>query len=176
MNRLRDGPYHIEPYVPPTDADFNRRMASHSPYDRSFGTGFDDAGHSRSLSLSQDHTRSPAASVASPSSTAPPNTPPAPAPPNMPLVPPQRPLSSEVRGHSQVYVVHHDSGRAPVTVYGPDGTEVVELPPRYVDSGGSTVGSSSIHGSATGAVPPLQVQDRRQPSISPPKGPRRIVN
>jgi hypothetical protein len=35
---------------------------------------------------------------------------------------------------SQVYVVHHDGGRPPVTVYTPDGTEVVELPPRYADS------------------------------------------
>ncbi|KAF8898495.1 hypothetical protein BD779DRAFT_1484242 [Infundibulicybe gibba] len=32
---------------------------------------------------------------------------------------------------NQVYVVHHDGGRAPVTVYHQDGTEVVELPPRY---------------------------------------------
>jgi hypothetical protein len=34
-------------------------------------------------------------------------------------------------GGGNVYVVHHDAGRAPVTVYTPDGTEVVELPPRY---------------------------------------------
>ncbi|KAJ3801146.1 hypothetical protein GGU11DRAFT_276427 [Lentinula aff. detonsa] len=39
-----------------------------------------------------------------------------------------------------VYVVHHDGGRAPVTVYHEDGTEVVELPPRYID-GASTTGS-----------------------------------
>jgi hypothetical protein len=41
----------------------------------------------------------------------------------------------------QVYVVHHDGGRAPVTVYHQDGTEVVELPPRYLEgvaSGSST--------------------------------------
>ncbi|KAJ7693687.1 hypothetical protein B0H17DRAFT_1159447 [Mycena rosella] len=30
-----------------------------------------------------------------------------------------------------IYVVHHDAGRAPVTVYHQEGTEVVELPPRY---------------------------------------------
>ncbi|KAF8221766.1 hypothetical protein L208DRAFT_1326161 [Tricholoma matsutake] len=35
---------------------------------------------------------------------------------------------------SQVYVVHHDGGRPPVTVYHQDGTEVVELPPRYISS------------------------------------------
>jgi hypothetical protein len=34
-------------------------------------------------------------------------------------------------GSNHVYVMHHDSGRAPVTVYHEDGTQVVELPPRY---------------------------------------------
>ncbi|KAK0208419.1 hypothetical protein DFS33DRAFT_442978 [Desarmillaria ectypa] len=38
----------------------------------------------------------------------------------------------------QVYVVHHDGGRAPVTVYHEDGTEVVELPPRYTENGPRT--------------------------------------
>lgn len=33
----------------------------------------------------------------------------------------------------KVYVVHHDSQTAPVTIYHEDGTEVVELPPRYPD-------------------------------------------
>ncbi|KAL5495545.1 hypothetical protein ACEPAI_1008 [Sanghuangporus weigelae] len=31
----------------------------------------------------------------------------------------------------QVYVVHHDGGRAPVTVYTSEGAEIIELPPRY---------------------------------------------
>ncbi|TFK36791.1 hypothetical protein BDQ12DRAFT_724626 [Crucibulum laeve] len=39
--------------------------------------------------------------------------------------------SSAPRQQGSVYVVHHDSGRAPVTVYHEDGTQVVELPPRY---------------------------------------------
>lgn len=34
---------------------------------------------------------------------------------------------------SQVYVVHHDGGRAPVTIMTSDGAEVVELPPGYVN-------------------------------------------
>jgi hypothetical protein len=51
----------------------------------------------------------------------------------------------------QVYVVHHDSGHAPVTVYGPDGTQVVELPPTYIE------GSSPI-------------EQRRQPGLTPRKG------
>ncbi len=38
----------------------------------------------------------------------------------------------------QVYVVHHDGGRAPVTVYHETGTEVVELPPRYAEDGPRT--------------------------------------
>lgn len=36
-------------------------------------------------------------------------------------------------GSGHVYVVHHDGGRAPVTVYAEDGTEIIELPPRYVN-------------------------------------------
>ena len=39
-----------------------------------------------------------------------------------------------------VYVVPHDGGRAPVTVYGDDGAEVVELPSRYL---AGTAGSTS---------------------------------
>ncbi|KAJ6519441.1 hypothetical protein C8R45DRAFT_951505 [Mycena sanguinolenta] len=31
-----------------------------------------------------------------------------------------------------IYVVHHDAGTAPVTIYHQEGTEVVELPPRYI--------------------------------------------
>jgi hypothetical protein len=44
------------------------------------------------------------------------------------------PQGQEHAPGSQVYVVHHDGGRPPVTVYTPGGTEVVELPPRYADS------------------------------------------
>lgn len=36
------------------------------------------------------------------------------------------------RATRNVYVVHHDGGHAPVTVYADEGAEVVELPPRYV--------------------------------------------
>ena len=32
---------------------------------------------------------------------------------------------------NQVYVIHHDSAAAPVTIYHQSGTEIVELPPRY---------------------------------------------
>ncbi|KAJ7462769.1 hypothetical protein B0H11DRAFT_2160032 [Mycena galericulata] len=38
-------------------------------------------------------------------------------------------------GGGNIYVVHHDGGRAPVTVYHQEGTEVVELPPRVDQTG-----------------------------------------
>lgn len=40
-------------------------------------------------------------------------------------------VSNRQEGGSQVYVIHHDSGRAPVSVITQRGTEVVELPPGY---------------------------------------------
>lgn len=46
-----------------------------------------------------------------------------------------RPTSAG-RTQSQVYVVHHDGGRAPVTVYTQEGTQVVELPPGYPGGAG----------------------------------------
>ncbi|KAI0320439.1 hypothetical protein OF83DRAFT_1169305 [Amylostereum chailletii] len=45
--------------------------------------------------------------------------------------PPSHPLTAS---ESRVYVVHHDGGGAPVTVYTDNGAEVVELPPNYADS------------------------------------------
>ena len=44
--------------------------------------------------------------------------------------PPAHTPEPETRDRSQVYVLHHDAGRAPVTVY-TGGAEVVELPPTY---------------------------------------------
>lgn len=61
------------------------------------------------------------------------------------------------RNH-QVYVVHHDGGRAPVTVYTADGTEVVELPPSY-DGQTRTQRRGGGEGSS-GNAPPLQPQRR----------------
>lgn len=51
--------------------------------------------------------------------------------------PPPTPMSENRRSQQQVYVVHHDGGQAPVTVYTDTGTEVVELPPRYINGDGS---------------------------------------
>ncbi len=44
-----------------------------------------------------------------------------------------------------VYVVHHDGGRAPVTVFTPQGTEVIELPPRTTVGRRVPQGTSSAH-------------------------------
>jgi len=46
------------------------------------------------------------------------------------------------RSTRNVYVVHHDGGRAPVTVYTDEGAEVVELPPRYAAGSTSTPSES----------------------------------
>ncbi|KAG9102020.1 hypothetical protein FS749_000054 [Ceratobasidium sp. UAMH 11750] len=48
-----------------------------------------------------------------------------------PPMSPDGPARSERDTRSQVYVVHHDGGRAPVTIMTSDGAEVVELPPGY---------------------------------------------
>lgn len=52
-------------------------------------------------------------------------------------------------GGGNIYVVHHDGGRAPVTVYHQDGTEVVELPPRYAHGSASSDGPSEQQVSST---------------------------
>ncbi|THV06094.1 hypothetical protein K435DRAFT_712148 [Dendrothele bispora CBS 962.96] len=110
--------------------------------------------------------------------------------------------SDSAPGRNNVYVVHHDGGRAPITVYHADGTEIVELPPRYIDdSTGSTsrsgtsdpLGSDSARSemgyntrqqASTGAEPssmasppvgsatPGFLQQQRQPGDRPRKIPR----
>lgn len=70
-------------------------------------------------------------------------------------------------GSGHVYVVHHDGGRAPVTIYHEDGTEVVELPPRYAgDSagGGPHPVQSEATGGGTGSTPTF---------LDPPRIPQR---
>lgn len=56
--------------------------------------------------------------------------------------------SSGRRGTRNVYVVHHDGGQAPVTVYADEDAEVVELPPRYV-AGGSSAPSETASSRGT---------------------------
>jgi hypothetical protein len=56
-----------------------------------------------------------------------------------------------------VYVVHHDGGRAPVTVYTEEGAAVVELPPQY--AAGSTGSPSESDAS--------REVDGREPGTTP---------
>lgn len=55
------------------------------------------------------------------------------APPRTPISPGYDANGSEAR-QQHVYVVHHDGGGPPVTVYTDDGAEVTELPPSYADN------------------------------------------
>lgn len=68
-----------------------------------------------------------------------------------------------------VYVVHHDGGRAPVTVYTEEGAAVVELPPQY--AAGSTGTPSESDGSPG-------IDRRREPGGTPRKTrePRSVTN
>jgi len=67
-----------------------------------------------------------------------------------------------------VYVVHHDGGRAPVTVYTEAGAEVVELPPRYANS----TSSPSAPSAASESDASREVNRRRDPKATPRKGTR----
>lgn len=71
-----------------------------------------------------------------------------------------------------VYVVHHDGGRAPVTVYTSDGAQVVELPPRYpADRQERRVVNVDSEAPGSPSGPGRQLRAR---SIS--KGARRVVS
>ncbi|KAG8747638.1 hypothetical protein FRC10_000181 [Ceratobasidium sp. 414] len=71
-----------------------------------------------------------------------------------PLSPHDVTTRSERDTRSQVYVVHHDGGRAPVTIMTSDGAEVVELPPGYgsvpESSRQRAVAESLVRGSKSG--------------------------
>ncbi|KAI0697140.1 hypothetical protein BC835DRAFT_785906 [Cytidiella melzeri] len=174
-NRVGEAPYQIEPFRMP-EREFGVQSSSRNENDRTFGSGTLIGTGSHSASLSQDDPRMGGPSI---SPTSPSHASVSPSP-SGPLLPP-RPLS-EARQPSQVFVVHHDGGRAPVTVYAADGTEVVELPPQYVDNGSNSssnsTGARMSRTAVTGAVPPLQFQDsgRRKPGPTPQKTPRRVVN
>lgn len=60
--------------------------------------------------------------------------------------------------NSQVYVLHHDGGGAPVTVLTPRGAEVVELPPIYTD-GSNDSGSPP---EASERDPPIELKPLRR--------------
>ncbi|KAJ7785927.1 hypothetical protein B0H16DRAFT_1488517 [Mycena metata] len=85
-----------------------------------------------------------------------------------------RPASPSTSGQGNIYVVHHDAGRAPVTVYHQDGTEVVELPPRYMHTPNPSA-TPTDQRSVSGAAP----SERRTSSpsvpelLEPPRRPNR---
>jgi len=105
--------------------------------------------------------------------------------PNVPLLPGSAPPTASLQDatsasgsdpqdqsaarRQNVYVVHHDGGRAPVTVYTEEGAEVVELPPRY--PAGSTTSDPSSRGESETT---RETHRRREPGSVPRKarGPR----
>ena len=60
-----------------------------------------------------------------------------------PVATPREATSSASQPPSHVYVLHHDSNIPPVTIFHKSGTEVVELPPRYLE--GTSQGTSQSH-------------------------------
>ena len=71
---------------------------------------------------------------------------------------------------SHVYVLHHDSNIPPVTIFHENGTEIVELPPRYpvntsqsdMLSEGQTRTDTRSEGSRTDNSQPLAIHEPRQ--------------
>jgi len=81
---------------------------------------------------------------------------------------------------SHVYVLHHDSQQPPVTIFHQDGTQIVELPPRYPPfspsqsetvSEGRSASDSRSDGARTDGTEALMLHQPRQPN-QPRKLPR----
>jgi hypothetical protein len=86
------------------------------------------------------------------------------------------------RSQNQIYVVHHDGQVPPVTIYHEDGTQIVELPPRYPSgasspsqseglsdarSVGRSASSNRGDGGRTNATElPRFLQEQRRPSVA----------
>ena len=84
---------------------------------------------------------------------------------------------------NQVYVVHHDSQTPPVTIYHEDGTQIVELPPRYppslsphtevVNENRSASDSRSDGTRSDSTTERIGLQQSRRPTqVRKPTGPR----
>jgi len=102
------------------------------------------------------------------------------------------PSAQPVQNKGAVYVLHHDSNTAPVTIYHEQGQEIVELPPLYPTEGtspsntspsqgdGRSDGALSDSGRTASSVPPTFLQQQRRPnhprkasrSTGAPSGPR----
>jgi hypothetical protein len=159
--RGRSDPYKIEPWVPPASAR---------------GSEFGEQ-------MTPEMSTTPYRDGPEPSALSPPRT-----PNNEPLSPnaidgmgygaglgPRGSLTGSAAGHGQsassdseqrpgqVYVVHHDGGRAPVTVYTADGTEVVELPPTYQGRVGPPEGRNDGPSGPRGPGLSAALQQQRRP-------------
>ncbi|TFK57559.1 hypothetical protein OE88DRAFT_1651351 [Heliocybe sulcata] len=90
--------------------------------------------------------------------------------------------SSPNGSRPNVYVVHHDAGRPPVTVYADDGTQIVELPPQYMDERSDAGRSDRRPSTATGSAAAsgsegLSLEQRRIPGQVPTKrNPRNLLD
>ncbi|CAL1696179.1 unnamed protein product [Somion occarium] len=132
---FRESNYQIEPFRMSPDHEFGaRRVATDGAVGTTGSWGSSSSrpttGQSSFHPRSQSEpmpSQSPVPSTSSPVPIVPP--PQSVASPGDMSYPPSSPVGG--RPPSHVYVVHHDGGRAPVTVYAEDGTEIVELPPRY---------------------------------------------
>lgn len=194
---MRDGSYQIEPFVLPSDREFGARGTTDGSSGTAFTTGNTRPTSPRANSVAQSigyrPHHSPTNSASSQAGG--PMIPTIPPPPTSHSTSPtggMAPFAREEPRSSQVFVVHHDGGRAPVTVYTPQGTEVVELPPSYAGSApppddSNRLSDSGQTGSGTGSAARtgeeglMPWQQQRQPGPSPEKSPgssssRRVVN
>lgn len=88
------------------------------------------------------------------------------------ISPEPAPSTSTPQQQSHVYVLHHDSNIPPVTIFHESGTEIVELPPRYLHntsqndllSEGQTRTETRSDGSRTEASQSLALHQPRQPT------------
>ncbi len=109
-------PYQVEPFHMPDEVG----QLYHAPPSQSHASA---SGYTASYTASLTGVQPP--TTVGHHDPLPPSTP----PPPLPSV--QSSAESPNARPRQVYVMHHDSGLPPVTIYHQEGTEVVELPPRW---------------------------------------------
>lgn len=125
--------YQVEPFMMPDEDGYNRGSSA-TQYNQTYNNAA--------------HGREPAPMN---STSPPPLPPPAPVPPAAPAPVVPVPHAGPSRN---VYVVHHDSQAPPVTIYHEEGTQVVELPPRYpkYTGGAGEAGPSQASSAYDGGV------------------------
>lgn len=167
---MRDHGYQIEPFVLPGEQEFGvnpRTHTSTSPTVLSPTSTTGGLNHFLNVVDTQSGGGSGSSSSRSAPSIAATAALQAPAPPEQ-LHPS---LTRTERASSHVYVVHHDGGGAPISVYTEDGAEVVELPPRYPYSSSNLAMASSSSSPASGS------STNRRAGPLPEKPPtRRVVS